>query len=511
MEGISQESASLAGHLKLDKLTVIYDDNHNTIDGPTDIAFSEDVPARFRALGWQTITIEDIYDDPKRFRKAIMEDAVREKQKPTLIQVKSSIGRLSKKAGTAKAHHGTFDEEDVAEMKKKSRWPSEREPFYVIPMVYERFRSSSQHGEELEREWNHILETYEVKYASEGKEFRSLIGLDLPSDWARVLPHFSNDDPLDATRSYSQACLNALAKVLPGLLGGSADLASSTKGALKDLGDFTPDTPWGRNIHYGVREHAMAGISNGLALHGSGLIPFAATFLTFSDYMKNAMRLSAMSEAQVLYLLSHDSIGLGEDGPTHQPVEHLVGLRAIPNLVVLRPADGNETAGAYKVAIARRHGPTVISLCRQKVHASLAGTSMEGATRGGYVISDNSGGEDLDLVLIGTGTELALCEGAAERLRKDSAKVRVVSLVSWELFDEQEKAYRDSVLPPKVCRRVAVEAGSPLGWREYVGPAGIVLGVGTFGVSGAYLDVFYKYGFTVDHVEETARQLLCAS
>lgn len=317
---------------------------------------------------------------------------------------------------------------------------------------------------------------------------------------------------MEATRTYSEECLNALARVVPGLVGGSADLASSTKAALQDAGDFSSSTPWGRNIHYGVREHAMAAISNGLALHSSGLVPFAATFLTFSDYMKNAMRLSAMSHAQVIYILTHDSIGLGEDGPTHQPVEQLAGLRAIPNLVVLRPADGNETAGAYLVAMSRRQGPTAISLSRQKVAATVAGTSSQGTLRGAYIVSDNTrSGEAPDLILMGTGTELSLCQGAAERLRDENgehAKVRVVSLVSWEVFDEQEQAYRDLVLPPNVLKRLAVEAGSPQGWREYVGPQGKILGVSKFGESGAYLDVFRKYHFTVDDVQAVAHQLL---
>lgn len=319
---------------------------------------------------------------------------------------------------------------------------------------------------------------------------------------------WSSEDAVDATRGYSEKCLNAAAGVFPGIVGGSADLASSNKVYLKGHPDFSTHTPEGRNIRYGIREHAMAGISNGLALHNSGLIPIAATFLIFSDYMKNAMRLSALSEAGVIYILTHDSIGLGEDGPTHQPVEQLVGLRAIPGMHVLRPADGTEVAGAYKVALERRHGPTVLSLSRQKVEANLEGTSVEGVLKGGYVVSDNSGEGLPELILIGTGSELAICEKAAENLREEGKKVRVVSLVCWQLFDEQPKEYKEEVLPSKVEKRMSVEAGSPLGWREYVGAAGQIFGVFTFGCSGAYTDVFKKYGFTDESITESARKYL---
>jgi transketolase len=349
---------------------------------------------------------------------------------------------------------------------------------------------------------------------------------------------WSANDAIDATRTYSEKCINALASALPGLLGGSADLAGSNKVYLKGYDDLSARTPWGRNIRYGVREHAMAGISNGIALHGGGLIPYASTFLVFSDYMKNAMRLSALSEAGVLYICTHDSIGLGEDGPTHQPVEQLIGLRAIPNMHVFRPADGNEVSGAYRAAILRRHaGPSVIALSRQKVLANIRGTSLLGVERGGYVVSDNNSkkaaaaaaavvaGEDddddddddipdgdgrdgIELILIGTGSELCLCENAAQTLRNEGKRIRVVSLVCWELFDEQDEEYRESVLPKHVKRRLAVEAGSPIGWKQYVGDIGCIIGVDKFGKSGAYLDVFKSYGFTPENVLQHARRLL---
>lgn len=315
-------------------------------------------------------------------------------------------------------------------------------------------------------------------------------------------------DPVDATRGYSEKCLNQLAKVLPGLIGGSADLASSNKAYLHDYEDFQWTNYKGRNIRYGVREHAMAGISNGIALHGGGLIPFAATFLIFSDYMKNSIRLSALSHAGVLYIMTHDSIGLGEDGPTHQPVEQLAGLRAIPRLLVFRPADGNETAGAYKVAIANRDVPSLITLSRQKVSANVEGTSTDAVERGGYIISDNSGKELPEIILISTGSELCLCEGSANALRTEGRKVRVVSLVCWRLFDRQPQQYKEHVLPPSVSKRLSVEAGSPVGWREYVGSEGVVLGVDEFGASASYLDSFKKYGFTEENVTRIAKSLL---
>nr|XP_024385105.1 transketolase, chloroplastic-like isoform X2 [Physcomitrium patens] len=507
MEGITNEAASLAAHWKLNKLTVIYDDNHNTIDGDTSLAFSEDVGARFEALGWNRVVIDNIYHDIDSFKEAVLNFAGKS-DKPTFIQVKSRIGRESVKENTAKAHHGTFDEDDVKHMHKNLKWEN-REPFYVIPQVYEEFTDHAKHGISEEEEWNEALEDYSKKYPEEARNFKELISGELPKDWEKAIPHFPEDEKIDATRGYSETCLNAVAKVLPGLIGGSADLASSNKVYMKDFPDFSAETPEGRNIRYGIREHAMAGISNGLALHNSGLIPIAATFLIFSDYMKNSMRLSALSEAGVIYILTHDSIGLGEDGPTHQPVEQLAGLRAIPGMYVLRPADAKEVAGAYKVAISRRHAPTVLSLSRQKVAANVGGTSAEGVLKGGYVVSDNTDENSLpELILIGTGTELALCEKSAETLRQEGKKVRVVSLVCWQLFDQQPEEYREKILPSAMEKRISVEAGSPFGWREYVGSKGKILAVYTFGCSGAYTKVFEKYGFTAENITDVAQKLL---
>ncbi|KAI3458966.1 hypothetical protein Pfo_015629 [Paulownia fortunei] len=507
MEGISHEAASLAAHWKLNKLTLIYDDNNNTIDGSTDLAFTEDISLRFKALGWNTITLDDTHSNMRSFKNALLA-AYKETRRPTFIRVKTRIGKLSKKEGTSKAHHGIFDEDDEKQMKQKVKWDS-REPFYVIPMVHREMQVQADHGEELEREWNSKLYYYQSKYPQEAVEFKCLLYGGMLPGWENSLPTWSTSDPLDATRGYSEKCLNQLAKVLPGLIGGSADLASSNKVHLHDYEDFQqPASPWGRNIRYGVREHAMAGISNGIALHGGGLIPFAATFLIFSDYMKNSIRLSALSHAGVIYVLTHDSIGLGEDGPTHQPVEQLVGLRAIPRLLVLRPADGNETAGAYKVAVANRDVPSVIALSRQKVAAHVEGTSADAVERGGYIVSDNSGPNLPDIILIGTGSELCLCEDSASVLKKEGRKVRVVSLVCWRLFDRQTVEYKEHVLPPSVSKRVSVEAGSPIGWREYIGPEGVILGVEDFGASGAYLDTFKKFGFTEENITRMAKRLL---
>nr|XP_033510028.1 transketolase, chloroplastic-like isoform X2 [Nicotiana tomentosiformis] len=506
MEGISNEAASLAAHWKLHKLTLIYDDNHNTIDGSTDLTLSEDISARFEALGWNTITVDNTQGNIQAFKNALI-SAYSETKKPTFIRVKTRIGKLSKKEGTSKAHHGTFDEDDVKQMKQKVKW-DDREPFYVIPMVYREMQAQTDLGGRLEEEWHSKLHYYQSKYPEEAAEFKLLLADGLLPGWESSLPKWSMSDPVDVTRGYSGKCLNALAKVLPGLIGGSADLASSNQAYLHNLGDFKqPDSPWGRNIRYGVREHAMAGISNGLALHGGGLIPFAATFLVFSDYMKNSIRLSALSRAGVIYIMTHDSIGLGEDGPTHQPVEHLAGLRAVPHLLLFRPADGNETAGAYKVAVANRDVPSLIALSRQKVAAHVEGTSADAVEKGGYIVSDNSV-ELPEIILIGTGSELCLCEASANVLRKEGRRVRVVSLVCWRLFDRQPRDYKELVLPSNVSKRVSVEAGSPLGWKEYVGDEGFVIGVDDFGASGPYSEVFKKYGFTEENVTKTAKSLL---
>ncbi|KAK6929174.1 Transketolase-like, pyrimidine-binding domain, partial [Dillenia turbinata] len=440
-EGIEVTIVSLAGHWKLNKLTLIYDDNRNTIDGSTDLVFSEDICLRFKALGWNTITVENIHEDEDSLKNAL-QSAADETEKPTLKRVKALIGKLSEKEGTSKAYHGTFDEDDVKRMREKIQ---------------------AEQGEQLEKEWYSKLDEYQRKYPKEANEFQTLRDECLIPGWETSMPKWTSSDPVDATRTYSGKCLNNLVKVLPALIGGSYE-------------DFKPNSKWGRNIRYGVREHAMGGISNGIALHGGGLIPFASTFLIFSDYMKSAIRLSAVSHARVIYILSHDSIGLGEDGPTHQPIEQLAGLRAIPRPLVFRPGDGNETAGAFKVAIANRDGPSVIALSRQKVAASVEGTTADSVQRGGYIVSDNSGRGLPQLILIGT------------------------------LFDMQPQEYEEYVLPSSVTKRVSVEAGSTIGWREYVGGEGV-----EFGAGGACLDAFKKFGFTEENMGRISESLLSLS
>eukprot|EP00897_Mesotaenium_endlicherianum_P009850 jgi/Mesen1/8894/ME000535S08198 len=474
MEGLTNEAASLAGHWGLGKLIVFYDDNHNTIDGSTSLALSEDTAARYTALGWhvQRVGIER-YGDPTVLRDAVSR-AKAVTDRPSFIQVETTIGFGSpSKQGTSKAHHGAFGEEEAGKIRETLRWQNPT-PFDLPQEVYGEMRKATERGKKAEEEWNHQVADYRQKYPEDAAEFDKCLARELPSGWEDVLPIWKSDDKPDATRGYSEVVLNKLAGVLPGMIGGSADLASSNKVYLNDNSDFSRETPGGRNVHFGVREHAMG----------------------------------AISHAGVLYIMTHDSIGLGEDGPTHQPVEHLISLRAIPNLNVFRPGDGNEVSGAYKSAISRRDGPTLLALSRQKLEAQLEGSSIEGTLKGGYILTDNSGEADPELILIGTGAELLLCQKAARELRADGKKVRVVSLVSWELFEAQPQDYKEEVLPPHVTARLAVEAGSPLGWREYVGPKGQVLGVNRFGMSAAYLDVFHAFGFTVENIIDMAHDVL---
>jgi transketolase len=361
-------------------------------------------------------------------------------------------------------------------------------------------------GASLEAEWNKKIVEYEKKYRQEAAELKSIISGELPSGWDNSLPKYTPENPADATRNLSQQCLNALAKAIPGFLGGSADLATSNMTLLKMFGDFQKDTPEERNIRFGVREHAMGAISNGIALHSPGLIPYCATFFVFTDYMRAAIRLSALCGSRVIFVMTHDSIGLGEDGPTHQPVEQLFSLRAMPNILMLRPADGNETSGAYKIAVLNRQRPSVLALSRQKLQ-QLKGTSAEGVAKGGYIISDNSSGNKPDIILIGTGSELEIVEKAADELRKDGKTVRVVSLVCWELFEEQSEKYKESVFPSEVTSRISVEAGVTFGWEKYIGEKGKAIGVDRFGSSAPAGKIYKELGLTVENVIATAKSL----
>ncbi|XP_052185700.1 transketolase, chloroplastic-like [Diospyros lotus] len=504
MEGIGNEACSLAGHWGLGKLIAFYDDNHISIDGNTEIAFTECVEKRFEGLGWHVIWVKNGntgYDDIR----AAIKEAKSVKDKPTLIKLTTTIGYGSpNKAGTHSVHGSALGSKEVDATRKNLGWPYE--PFHVPEDVRKHWSHHIPDGAALEAEWNAKFEEYEKKYKGEAAELRCIINGELPAGWEKALPTYTPDSPANATRNLSQQCLNALAKVLPGFLGGSADLASSNLTLMKMFGDFRKDTPEERNVRFGVREHGMGAISNGIALHSPGLIPYCATFFVFTDYMRGAIRLSAVSGAGVIFVMTHDSIGLGEDGPTHQPIEHLSSFRAMPNILMLRPADGNETAGAYRVAVLNRKRPSILALSRQKL-PNLPGTSMEGVEKGGYIISDDSVGNKPDIILIGTGSELEIAAKAGDELRKAGKTVRVVSLVSWELFDQQPDAYKESVLPAAASARVSVEAGSTFGWGKIVGDKGKAIGIDRFGSSAPAGRIYKEFGITVEAVVEAAKAL----
>ncbi|MFN4195914.1 MAG: transketolase [Thermosynechococcus sp.] len=499
MEGISGEACSLAGHWGLGKLIALYDDNHISIDGSTDIAFTEDVCKRFEAYGWHVQHVADGNTDLAGIAKAIAA-AKAVTDKPSLIKVTTTIGYGSpNKANTAGVHGAPLGSDEVQLTRENLGWPYE--PFVVPDEVLNHFRKAIERGASYEAEWNQTFAAYRQKYPEEAAEFERLLRGELPADWDVNLPSYTPEDKAVATRKHSEICLNAIAPKLPELIGGSADLTHSNLTELKCSGDFQKGQYQNRNIRFGVREHAMAAICNGIALHQSGLIPYCATFLVFADYLRPALRLSALSQAGVIYVMTHDSIALGEDGPTHQPVETLASLRAIPNLLVIRPADGNETSGAYKVAIQRRNQPTLLALTRQNV-PNLAGTSAANVAKGAYTLVDCEGTPDL--ILIGTGSEVSLCVKAAEALRANGKKVRVVSMPSWELFEEQSLEYKASVLPAGI-KRLAVEAATSFGWCRY---ADATVSIERFGASAPGNVLMEKFGFTVDNVVAKANALL---
>ncbi len=499
MEGIASEAASLAGHLKLGKLIMMYDSNSISIDGSTDLAFTEDVGKRYEAYGWHVLYVADGNEDLDSIAKALAE-AKKVADKPTLIVVTTVIGFGSpKKAGTAGVHGAALGTDEVAATRANLGW--EYEPFVVPEDAIERFRQAIDKGAKAEAEWNERFAAYEKAYPTEAAEFKRIMAGELPEGWQKALEPVTQKET--STRLLSEACLNALSPVIPEFLGGSADLAHSNMTYVKGVADFQAGSYEGRNFRFGVREHAMGAIMNGMALHG-GLIPYGATFLVFADYMRGAIRLSALSQVGAIYIMTHDSIMLGEDGPTHQPVETIASLRVIPDLLVLRPADAKETVGSYEVAISNRKRPSLLAFTRQNVK-NLAGTSIEGVKKGGYVVVDAA---NPDLILIATGSELELATKAAETLTSEGKAVRVVSLPCWELFEEQTQAYRDSVLPPSVKKRVSVEAGSTFGWHKYVGTDGAVIGIDTFGASAPGPTCYEKFGFTVENVLAHARKVL---
>jgi len=505
MEGISGEAASIAGHWGLGKLIALYDDNHISIDGSTDVAFTEDVSKRFESYGWHVLHVKDGNTDLAAIAKAI-EEAKAVTDKPTMIKVTTTIGYGSpNKANTAGVHGAALGADETALTRAQLAWSYG--PFEVPDDVLKHTRKAVERGANYEAEWNQAFAQYKAKYATEAAEFERLLSGKLPDGWDEVLPTYTPEDKGLPTRKHSENCLNKLAAVLPELIGGSADLTHSNLTEIKTSGDFQKGHYENRNIHFGVREHAMGAICNGMALHQSGLIPYGATFLIFTDYMRAAIRLSALSEAGSIWVMTHDSIGQGEDGPTHQPIETLASLRAIPNLTVIRPCDGTETSGAYKVAIAnaKANKPSLLAFTRQNV-PNLAGTSIEGVSKGAYVLVDSQGTPDL--ILIGTGSEVSLCVTAAEKLTSEGKKVRVVSMPAWDLFEAQTADYKESVLPKAVTKRLSVEAACSFGWHKYVGTEGDTVSIDTFGASAPGGTCMEKFGFTVDNVLAKAKALL---
>jgi transketolase len=503
MEGVSGEACSLAGHLGLGKLIALYDDNHISIDGSTDIAFTEDVAKRFEAYGWHVQHVENGNTDLAAIAKAIAA-AKAVTDRPSMIKVTTTIGYGSpNKQNTAGIHGAALGADEIKLTRENLGWSYGE--FEVPQDALSHMREAIERGASDQAEWEETLATYRTQYPTEAAEFERMLAGQLPTGWADALPTYTPEDKALATRKNSEITLNALAPVLPELIGGSADLTHSNLTELKISGSFQKGAYENRNLRFGVREHGMGAICNGIALHNSGLIPYCATFLVFADYMRAAIRLSALSQAGVIYVMTHDSIGLGEDGPTHQPVETIASLRAIPNLIVIRPCDGTETSGAYKLAVEHRKTPTLIAFSRQNL-PNLPGSSVEGVAKGAYVVDDCDGTPDL--ILIGTGSEVSLCVQAAEELRAAGTQVRVVSMPSWELFEAQEDSYQESVLPKAVTKRLAVEAGIAMGWCRYVGAAGDVLSVERFGASAPGGLVMEKYGYTVENVVSRAKALL---
>jgi transketolase len=506
MEGISSEAGSMAGHLKLGKLIYIYDDNDISIEGDTTITFTEDVSRRFSAYGWQVLGPVDGLD-LEAVTTAISQ-AQEEKERPSLIITKTVIGYGSPhKAGTASAHGEPLGEEEVRLSKESLGWPY-TEPFTVPPEALKHFRLALKRGGRDYQGWQKKLAAYRRAYPKEAAKLEGELTGDLPEGWQDGLSDlFKVEQKPIATRAASGQVMNAIAVKVHALMGGSADLAPSTKTILKDKGDFDVGNYGGHNMHFGVREHAMGAIANGMALHG-GVIPYTATFLIFYDYMRPPVRLAALSGIRVIFIYTHDSVALGEDGPTHQPIEQLAGMRAVPNLVTLRPADATETAEAWQLALERRNGPTVLSLTRQKLpvlnRQKLA--PADGVRRGGYILWQSD--SQPEVILIATGSEVHIALEAGKLLVQSNISARVVSLPSWELFDDQPVEYRHSVLPPTTKARISMEAASPMGWERYVGDSGVIIGLDRFGASAPGDIIYRQLGLTAPRIADEARRLL---
>ena len=524
MEGVTAEAASLAGHLRLGRLIVLYDANLVTLSATTNVTFSEDVGARFEAYGWH---VQRIDGNDITAVDAALTAARAEADRPSLIVARTQIGYGSPhRHGTFQAHGEPLGADEVRATKRALGWPEDR-TFYIPDEALHEFRKAVERGAELEAAWGRRMDAYRAAHPDAAAEFAQALAGELPRGWEAKLPTFTPKDGEMATRDAGSRVINAVAEVVPTLVGGSGDLDPSTRTMMKGQGDFesplraqagdgpptqgTAGGVWGfagRNIHFGIREHAMAAILTGMALHG-GVRPFGATFLTFSDYMRPSIRLAALSKAPVLYVWTHDSIGLGEDGPTHQPVEQLASLRAMPNMLILRPADATETVEAWRVALQHTAGPVGLVLTRQKLPV-LDRTSLgpaSGVAKGAYVLAD-AGGASPEVLLIATGSEVPVALEAHRRLVKDGIRSRVISMPSWELFEAQPQAYRDAVLPPSVRARVSIEAAVPFGWERYVGPAGAIIGVNRFGASAPGSVVMREFGFTPEHVVDTANAVL---
>ncbi len=503
MEGVSHEAASLAGHLKLGRIVYLYDDNLISIDGSTTLSFTEDRIARFKAYGWHVQRVEN-GNDMEAVETAI-QAAQEEDTRPSLISVRTHIGYGSpNKQDTSSAHGEPLGPEEIKLTKKNLDWPLE--PTFFIPEeAQNHFHKALEKGEALEKEWRDRFEVYEKAHSELAHQWRQWIKGELPDGWDKELPSFLADSKGTATRAVSGTVLNAVASMLPNLIGGSADLTPSNKTFIKGAEVFQGGQFEGRNFHFGVREHGMGAVMNGMALHG-GLLPYGGTFLVFADYMRPPIRLAAMMGLKVIYIFTHDSIGLGEDGPTHQPVEHLAALRAIPNLIVLRPCDANETVEAWRFALEQEEGPVVLALTRQSVPVldREAFASADGLHRGAYVLNASGEEKDPDVILIGTGSEVHIALEAADKLQKKGITVRVVSMPSWELFSKQPAVYQGRVLPSTVKARVAVEAGIPQGWHRFLGEKGEFVGINRFGASAPYKTLYEKFGITAERVVEKA-------
>lgn len=505
MEGVTSEAASLAGHLKLGKLIYLYDDNRISIDGPTDIAFDEDRGKRFEAYGWHVLHVADgnnVDEIDEAIKKAKVDP------RPSIIVCRTHIGfGLPTRQDTSKAHGEPPGEEELKGAKIKLGWPLEPS-FYVPEDVAAFFKELSAQGEQKEKAWKDAFTAYAKEFGMEAKEFTRRINGELPKDWEKSLPEFPADPKGMATRVASGNTINAVAGALPELMGGSADLTPSNNTWIKESSAFQPENPIGRYLHFGVREHAMGSIVNGLACH-KGVIPFGATFLVFTDYMRGAIRVGALSHMPSIWVMTHDSIGLGEDGPTHQPVEHLAALRAIPNLTVIRPGDANETKEAWRVAIKRRNGPTLLALTRQALPTfdRTVVASESGLQKGAYVLADLGKGTP-DIILLASGSEVSLIYDAAVKLAEEGVNVRVVSFPSWELFEEMDDQYKESVLPRKITKRLAVEMGISQGWDKYIGCEGKTICMHGYGASAPAKVLFEKFGFTVENVVSVAKSMI---